>query len=200
MIIYDKIGATYNVTRKADPFLTEKLYSLLNADNSGIYLDIGCGTGNYLTALSAKGLTLYGVDPSATMLERARENCPDAEFIQADSSSIHIADAFFDGAIAVLTIHHWQDMAAGLKEVRRVLKPGAPLVIFGFTGEQMRGYWLCHYFPIMMETCAGLASGMDVWESTLMDCGFQSVSFGPYFVRPDLEDHFLYSSKFQPER
>ena len=53
---YDKIGINYNLTRKADNYLTERLYALLNPDKSGIYLDIGCGTGNYTIEFQKKGL------------------------------------------------------------------------------------------------------------------------------------------------
>ena len=44
---YDKIGIEYNLTRKADKYLTEQLLFHLNPKEHAQYLDIGCGTGNY---------------------------------------------------------------------------------------------------------------------------------------------------------
>ena len=70
--VYETIGEGYNATRQADPFLTERFFHLLQALNNGLYLDIGCGTGNYTIALAGRGLNFYGVDPSEKMLAEAR--------------------------------------------------------------------------------------------------------------------------------
>ncbi len=55
---YDAIGTNYNQTRKADPYLTEQLLKHLNPTKEGVYLDIGCGTGNYTNALREKDFSL----------------------------------------------------------------------------------------------------------------------------------------------
>lgn len=52
---YNKIGSNYNSTWKADPLLTKKLLEHLKPEKDGLYLDIGCGTGNYSIALNKKG-------------------------------------------------------------------------------------------------------------------------------------------------
>jgi len=65
---YDKIGIDYNLTRKPDKFLTRKLLSHLNPKNDGLYLDIGCGTGNYTIELRKNGFQFIGIDPSEKML------------------------------------------------------------------------------------------------------------------------------------
>ena len=57
--IYDKIGSNYNSTRRADSYIAGRLYELMVTDKEGSYIDIGCGTGNYLGALSAMGLWGY---------------------------------------------------------------------------------------------------------------------------------------------
>src|SRR5690606_33495093 len=72
MIKFDKIGIGYNSTRKADPFLADKLLEHLNPEKAGTYLDIGCGTGNYTSELEKRGFKLIGIDPSENMLEVAR--------------------------------------------------------------------------------------------------------------------------------
>jgi ubiquinone/menaquinone biosynthesis C-methylase UbiE len=198
MKVYDMIGAGYNATRQADPYIAERLCALLKAERHGVYLDIGCGTGNYLGALAAKGYSLYGVDPSPIMLDMARANNPAAQLVEAAAESIPLPDGFFDGAIAVLTLHHWTDMQAGLTEVARVLKPGARLGIFSFTPEQMRHYWLYHYFPEMIKRCiAGIPTLADM-KSALEQAGFRGMETERYFVQPDLADHFLYSNKRRP--
>jgi ubiquinone/menaquinone biosynthesis C-methylase UbiE len=89
-------------------------------------------------------------------------------------------------------------MQAGLAGVARVLKPGARLVVFSFTPEQMRGYWLYRYFPDMIQRCmAGIPTLADM-NAMLTPAGFRNVETEPYFIRPGLADHFLYSHKRRP--
>ena len=69
---YDEIGTGYNSTRQADPYLTGRLFSLLQPQSDKLYLDIGCGTGNYTCVLADKGLNFIGVEPSEKMLSEAK--------------------------------------------------------------------------------------------------------------------------------
>lgn len=197
---YDIIGKGYNTTRKADPYLTSRIYELLRAQPGKKYVDIGCGTGNYLTALSQKGLSFYGVDPSATMLQEARAKKNDAQFFLGAAEDLPFEDRFFEGAIAILTIHHWNNIEKGFKEIKRVLKPGSNFVCMSFTTQQSGSYWLNHYFPKMMERTFYITPEKDEMEDLLIQAGFSEVCFENYFVHDELEDHFLYSSKNKPER
>jgi SAM-dependent methyltransferase len=199
MNLYDKIGAHYNKTRTADPYIAKRLYQLLEPVPGGLYADIGCGTGNYLHALASEGLTLYGIDPSETMLKQARMHNPDVRFIKAVAEHIPLADGFFNGAIAVLTVHHWDNMLHGLKEACRILRPGSRFVLFSFTPAQMRGYWLNHYFPEMMEKAMAHVPSKEDMLAMLTAAGFSSVVTHRYFVRADLQDQFMYSNKYKPE-
>ena len=196
---YDNIGTGYNSTRRADPYLAERMYQLLQPKAEGLYLDIGCGTGNYLTALAKKGLSFVGIDPSETMLQEARVKDNGATFICGKAEHIPMPDGHFDGAIAVVTLHHWDDMLKGLTEVARVLKPGARLVCFSFTPEQSQAYWLNHYFPKTMERTFFITPPLDEMRDILNKAGFSKVSTEKYFVHDGLEDHFLMSGKYKPE-
>ena len=60
--LYDKIGATYDATRRAEPGIVDMLAELLNLKTGARVLDIGCGTGNYTTALQARGLAMHGLE------------------------------------------------------------------------------------------------------------------------------------------
>jgi ubiquinone/menaquinone biosynthesis C-methylase UbiE len=197
--IYDKVGMGYNTTRRADPYIAGRLYEMLAPIAGGLYADIGCGTGNYLHALSGKGLTFYGIDPSETMLSEARVKNPDTTFIQAKAESIPVEDHFFDGALACFTLHHWSSMLQGLTEVSRILKPGGTLVILSWTPEQILNYWLNHYFSRMMQA-SSVAPPLSEMEAILNASGFTLSVTEKYFVQPDLQDHFLYSNKFRPEQ
>jgi ubiquinone/menaquinone biosynthesis C-methylase UbiE len=200
MTIYNQIGKGYNSTRQADPYIAQCLYELLVLKREGKYLDIGCGTGNYFKALREKGVELIGVDPSEIMLETARRQNPSDTFIEASADALPFDAASYDGAMAVLTLHHWPSIPEGLKEIRRVLKRDTALCIFSYTPEQMRGYWLYHYFPKMVETCMKIVPDLSSMQEMLTEAGFSEIHTKPYFVKPDLQDHFIYSYKFQPEK
>ena len=98
-------------------------------------LDVGCGTGRLLSTLAMENesATLVGVDISAGMLAAARLNpgCGRVAFCHAAAEHLPFADASFDLVIATVSFRHWRDKAAGVREVARVLAPGAALLIAG---------------------------------------------------------------------
>ncbi|MBS1584689.1 MAG: methyltransferase domain-containing protein [Bacteroidetes bacterium] len=200
MQLYDKIGVGYNTTRKADPYLANRFYELLGIVPGGIYLDVGCGTGNYLSALVGKGLNFHGVDASELMLKEAGLKNPDVKLYHNKIEDLSLESEYFHGATAILTMHHWGNLDKGLEQVYRVLRPGSKMVAFSFTPEQVKGYWLTHYFPQMIERAAAVVPSIEELETLLLETGFKTVEFESYFVLPDLEDHFMYSCKHAPER
>jgi SAM-dependent methyltransferase len=92
------------------------------------WLDVGCGTGalaqTILAAASPSAVT--GVDPSPAFLDAARESTPDARatFAEGPATSLPLADASVDAAVAGLVLNFVGDVAAALAELRRVLVPG----------------------------------------------------------------------------
>lgn len=197
---YDTIGKGYNQTRKADPYLAGRMHALIGTNLGNRYLDVGCGTGNYTLVLGQNGSLWTGIDPSDEMLSIAREKAPDVPFIQASAESIPLPDHSFHGALASLTIHHWDELKAGFEEVFRVLEPGARFVIFTASPEQMKGYWLNAYFPEMMRASMGQMPALEDVTSALHLAGFKNIHTEKYDVKPDLQDHFLYVGKEHPKR
>jgi ubiquinone/menaquinone biosynthesis C-methylase UbiE len=195
---YDRIGVGYNLTRQADPYLLGRMFEFLNPVAGGKYLDIGCGTGNYTIALAAEGMNFVGIDPSQEMLEKAKLRSDAVEWRYGKAEALPFADASIDGILASLTIHHWQDVDAGLKEAGRVLKPGSHLVIFTATPKQMEGYWLSHYFPKMIRESGAMMPTLEAILNSFEAAGLQLVATENYFVQPDLKDLFLQSGKHNP--
>ena len=196
--LYNQIGLGYDVTRRADPYITNRLFYLLSAAPGKTYIDIGCGTGNYTVALAAKGLDFRGVDPSERMLASAKQRAGSIEWLSGTAEHIPAPDNFFDGGIATLTIHHWTNMTDAFSEIFRVLKPGARFVIFTTTPEQMAGYWLNHYFPKMMADSISTLPSIKSIELAATKAGLTIDTIEKYTVRPDLKDHFLYAGKLDP--
>jgi ubiquinone/menaquinone biosynthesis C-methylase UbiE len=198
--IYNKIGPGYNTTRKADPCISQRLYSLLNPGQNKTYLDIGCGTGNYTIALTEMGVQFVGIDPSEIMLEEARAKTDGIKWLHGYAEQIPLRDNSVNGAIATLTIHHWSDPAKAFGELARVLKPNGRIVFFTFTPEQEKGYWFNHFFPEMMKRGMERSMALEAIEKAANRAGLAVVQTEKYFVQDDLQDLFGYAGKHDPER
>ncbi|MBI1307358.1 MAG: methyltransferase domain-containing protein [Bacteroidetes bacterium] len=198
-IKYDRIGDDYNNTRKADPYLTSRLLEMLDPDSEMKYADIGCGTGNYTIAIKNSGINIVGIDPSEKMLNIARQRNPDIQWISGTSEHTGLTDESIDGIICTLTLHHWPDLDSGFQELNRVLCAGGRIVIFTSTPEQMEGYWLKHFFPKMLDASIQQMPSLVRVSDALERNGFEITQTEKYFVQPDLQDHFLYCGKEQPE-
>ncbi len=196
--LYDSVGADYDTTRRADPYIAGRLAHHLALTRGGTYLDLACGSGNYSTALSAQGGRWHGADQSKLMLDLAAQKANTVAWCQADAADLPYADATFSGVIVTCAIHHFNSIAAVFREAFRVLAAGR-LVIFTDTHRQMRGYWLNEYFPDAMEKSIVQMPDLHVVESALTDAGFSGVYTEPYTIQTDLQDFFLYSGKHHPE-
>lgn len=104
----------------------------------GIFVDVCAGTLDVGAALvQAAGFRgfVLGADFAEPMLRRGLGKAPDSSLapVTADALQLPIADASADGAIVAFGIRNLADLDAGLREVLRVLKPGARFVILEFS-------------------------------------------------------------------
>ena len=81
------------------------------------------------------------------MLEKAKRKNNKTDWKIGTAENARLSGNFVNGIIGLLTIHHWTDLIRAFSELNRVLKPSGRIVIFTSTPEQMKGYWLNHYFP-----------------------------------------------------
>lgn len=195
---YDAIGQSYNTTRKPDPYIVERLLDLLEPQQNGNYLDIGCGTGNYTNKLAGTTFPFTGVDPSLKMINQARNKRPDLEWQIGSAEENQLTENNFDGVVGTMTIHHWTSLEKGCSEMNRVLKTDGSFVLFTSTSEQMKSYWLNHYFPDMMEVSIRQMPDLMQIKNALVNAGFTITEIAPYFVKNDLQDQFLYCGKNKP--
>lgn len=196
---YDEIGKGYNLTRKPDPYLTSRLLALLEPKKGKIYLDIGCGTGNYTREFHSAGYSFIGIDPSEQMLQKARTQCPEIDWRQGTAEKTGLPAASVDSIMASLTIHHWKDLDSAFTELYRVCISGGKIVVFTSTPAQMRGYWLNHYFPKMLADSIVQMPASEAVGTALNTAGFNLLQTEKYFIQPDLQDKFLYCGKQNPE-
>ena len=197
--IYNKIGINYNETRKADSYLTEQFLKHLNPNKDGLYLDIGCGTGNYTNALQQKGYEFIGIDPSIEMLKKAHAINKNIRWDFAAAEKTNLAYQSIDGIMATLTMHHWVNLTRAFSELYYILKPNGKIVVFTSTQKQMKGYWLNHYFPKMLNDAIAQMPSFDAIENAMKLSGLEIKKTELYNIKPDLEDKFLYCGKQNPE-
>jgi len=197
---YDIIGTGYNTTRKADPYLFNRLRSLLDPIKGNTYLDIGCGTGNYTKKFDALGYQFIGIDPSKEMLKKANTGDHSILWKIGKAESLEILSNSIDGIVASLTLHHWRDLSQGFSSLRRVLKTDGKIVIFTATPDQMKGYWLHHYFPKMLEDSMIQMPSLEEIKKHLNQNDLVIAKTEKFFIKPDLEDLFLYAGKHNPKR
>jgi ubiquinone/menaquinone biosynthesis C-methylase UbiE len=95
-------------------------------------LDCGCGRGFYLLFIGRlePACTLYGADMDPAVLAQARQHLPSTvHLFQSDALHLPFPDGFFDKVICSEVLEHLPDDRAGLRELRRVLKPAGVLAI-----------------------------------------------------------------------
>lgn len=91
---------------------------------SGLALDLGCGTGTAGGGLKKSGMKVIGADLSPPCLVAAARRL-DA-VVRVDAAHLPFKDETFDALVARGALHHMNDPEAVMREVHRVLKPGAP--------------------------------------------------------------------------
>ena len=138
---YDTVARGYDRLVNASPGYHQQL--LLSARRMGLpgdgaglrLLDIGCGTGASTAALLsvAPRATVVAVDASQQMLDRAKaKKWPGSiRFVRARVERLAEAGVtgLFDGVLAAFVISELTDLDAGLRIIRGLLRPGAPLAV-----------------------------------------------------------------------
>ncbi len=152
--LYDTIGATYTATRRTEPRIAARIWAALGEADT--ILNVGAGTGSY----EPQDRHVLAVEPSALMRSH---RLPDAApCLAAAAEHLPFADQSFDAAMAVCTLHHWQDPMAGLREMRRVARR---VVVFLFDTSDPGQFWLTRdYVPefAALRACKVLASLPDL--------------------------------------
>ena len=134
--LYQSTGNSYSGARRPDPRIQRLIVMALG--NARRIVNVGAGTGNY----EPPDRQVVAVEPSLAMINNRRAGAAPA--IQAVAEALPFRDQTFDAALAVLTLHHWTDLAGGLSELRRVASRQVILMFEPWVSGQ---FWLVEYFP-----------------------------------------------------
>jgi ubiquinone/menaquinone biosynthesis C-methylase UbiE len=105
-------------------------------------LDVGCGTGALDRRLAERGARVTGVDNSDGMIDEARvkaEGLEGLEFVLGGAEKIPLEDSLADLVVSNVAFHHFEDPEMCLREILRILKPGAGLYLCDMCGEGLLG-------------------------------------------------------------
>ena len=139
------------------------LQPILNRPDAFV-LDLCCGTGDLAFALARAGKArILGADFAHPMLVRAKAKPAQQPilFFEADALRLPFADTSFDLVTTAFGFRNLANYEAGLREMRRVLKPGGTLAILEFTEppEGLLGDFYRWYFCKVLPRIGGLISG-----------------------------------------
>ncbi len=140
---YDAIGAQYTVTRREDPRLAALIHAALG--DARTVVNVGAGAGSY----EPRDRRVVAVEPSEVMIAQRDPSLPPA--IRSGAYPLPFDDRSMDAALAILTVHHWdEDQERGVSELRRVAQ--GPVVILTIDAEVSGRMWLmADYLPEVAE-------------------------------------------------
>ena len=163
--MFDKISKRYDflnhfLSLGIDISWRRKAIQMLAPYSPKSILDIATGTGDFaMEALKLNPEKIVGVDISPGMLEIGRKKIHEKgleEIISleiGDSESLGFRDNNFDAVIVSFGVRNFENIARGLKEMHRVLKPGGTVVILEFSKpekfpfKQIYGWYFNNILP-----------------------------------------------------
>jgi SAM-dependent methyltransferase len=173
---YDTIGINYSQLRKPDPQIGKLIHAALG--DAQTVLNVGAGSGNYEPLDRA----VIAIDPSPEMIRKRSPAA--AKAIRAVAQHLPFEDKTFDASMAILTIHHWPDKEAGLREMRRVTR--GPIVLL--TYDPSHRPWLTDYLPGLIAIDEALMPVISDYARWMGE-----VKIIPVPVPHDCSDGFLYA-------
>ena len=163
--MFDRIAPMYDVMNRLMTAGLDVRWRRLAAEaavrKGDRVLDAACGTGDLAIAdVKAGAGRVTGLDFSAEMLARARRKSASIEWIQGDMLALPFADETFDAATVGFGVRNVENLELGLRELRRVLRPGGRLAILEITqprGALRRFYslWFDRIIPALGKVLPG---------------------------------------------
>ena len=145
--VYDAIGRGYATRRRPDPRIAAAIRLALGDARSVV--NVGAGAGSYEPA----DRPVIAVEPSRAMIAQRPPGAAPA--LQAAAEALPLRDGAVDAALAILTLHHWHDRAAGLAELARVAR--RRVLIVNWDPAARHDFWLTReYIPALAELDARL--------------------------------------------
>ena len=141
------VGAAFYNTVSASSIF-QRHFELVAGDilsycSEGALLDVGTGPAHLLLKIrqQSPNMRLAGIDPSAVMLAKGRQNVSAAgldkviELKDGGSTNVPFPDESFDIVVSTASIHHWKELTSGINEIYRVLKKGGYALLYDVVSD-----------------------------------------------------------------
>lgn len=147
---YDRLASRYDEDRDRFTIGSDAELRRLSAADPTRVLDLGCGTGRWLTAQTRAfpdaALEMAGVDASFDMLAQAQGKGLHS-LVRARAEALPLATASFDYVFTSFAFHHFTDKDRALDEVVRVLRRGGVLRMVNIDPTTATQWWVYRFFP-----------------------------------------------------
>lgn len=190
VIDYNRIAGEYGRHRKIHPGVLQQLIERGGVTKTSRILEVGCGTGNYVTAIQeATGCVATGVDPSEAMLAQARERGAEVVWLGGRAEELPVADASVDLLFNVDVIHHVADRPAFFREALRVLAPGGRICTATDSEEDIaRRRPLSSHFPETIAYELARYPKIGTLREEMAAAGFEAIETGHVELEYPLTD------------
>ncbi len=163
-VMFDRIAPVYDLMNRVMTCGLDRRWRRVAAEAvvrpGDRVLDACCGTGDLALACERAGGQVVGLDFSAEMLERARRKSRSIAWVEGDLLSLPFDDGAFDVATVGFGVRNVADLERGLRELRRVLKPGGRLAILEITRPRgPAGALFRLWLELLVPPLGRLASG-----------------------------------------
>ena len=141
---FGRVGADWSVLREqlfGDTFTSGALLGLLPAN--WIVADLGCGTAEAAELLAPVVGKVLAIDQSSSMLDAAKERLSgvkNVEYVEAKLEELGLPTSSVDAAVMVLVLHHMPEPVRVLREARRLVRPGGPLLVVDMVRHDRADY------------------------------------------------------------
>lgn len=183
---YDEDGLGYSIYRRPDPRIAARVHAALGKART--VANVGAGSGSY----EPDDRYVLAFEPSKVM--RAQRPAELAPAISARAESLPLDDDSVDAAMAILTVHHWADPVAGLRQLRRIARDLVAVITVDVT--MLPRYWLmAEYMPEVIDIDKRCFPAIELITETLG--GTSSVE--PIPIPSDCSDGFVEAYWARPE-
>lgn len=133
-------------------------------------LDVACGSGEWLRAVKAQGGEVAGIDISEKAIEVCRDTLPEGLFFSGPAETLPFSDEEFDVVTCLGSLEHFLDQTGALKEMVRVAKPGASILIL-VPNSGFLTYRLGLYRGTQQQAIKETIRSIQEWDALLEESG-----------------------------
>lgn len=196
--LYNKIGKNFTKYRRPDIRIVDAIVKSLGLDDKRKIIDVGAGSGNYSYALAERGYDIIALEPSQVMSDQAISIRSNVQWLTGSAEKIPLPDNSVDGAICILSAHHFKSLGKSFKEMARICRTG-PIVVFTFDPRHAKDFWFADYFPNIWEHTFEVFPPIEEVKELIADISGRNVKPIIFKLPEDLNDFFMAAGWRKPE-